>query len=169
MILHTGWTNLTDILKGQLLLPFFSLSAIQAKLRISVISISLCDFPSSPSPCPIHLFSVIAFCPSVRPVTFTKELEDQRNLERQAGETAVLRCETTKPGARVIWRHGDRVLVSSSKYHLKQTGTLVELVIYKLRGADSGEISCDTGSHKTSATLTVRGRLFLGFLLVDAE
>ncbi|XP_019734410.1 obscurin isoform X5 [Hippocampus comes] len=88
-----------------------------------------------------------------QPVFFKTQLQ---NLERQAGETAVLRCETTKPGARVIWRHGDRVLVSSSKYHLKQTGTLVELVIYKLRGADSGEISCDTGSHKTSATLTVR-------------
>ncbi|XP_051944305.1 obscurin isoform X8 [Hippocampus zosterae] len=88
-----------------------------------------------------------------QPVFFKTQLQ---NLEKQAGETAVLRCETTKPGARVIWRHGDRVLVSSSKYHLKQTGTLVELVIYKLRGADSGEISCDTGSHKTSATLTVR-------------
>ncbi|XP_077363922.1 obscurin [Festucalex cinctus] len=88
-----------------------------------------------------------------QPVLFKTQLQ---NLERQSGESVVLRCETTKPGASVIWRHGDRVLTSSSKYHLKQAGTVVELVIYKLRGADSGEYSCDTGSHKISATLTVQ-------------
>ncbi|XP_077471288.1 obscurin [Stigmatopora argus] len=79
-----------------------------------------------------------------------------QNLERQAGESAVLRCETTKPGAKVIWTHGDRVLASSNKYHLKQAGTEVELIIYKLQRADSGEYVCDTGSHKTSATLVVQ-------------
>ncbi|XP_061549134.1 obscurin isoform X5 [Phycodurus eques] len=88
-----------------------------------------------------------------QPVLFKSQLQ---NLERQAGESAVLRCETSKPGASVIWRHGDRVLASSSKYRLKQAGTLVELVIYKLQGADSGDYVCDTDSHKTSATLTVQ-------------
>ncbi|XP_061652377.1 obscurin isoform X3 [Phyllopteryx taeniolatus] len=88
-----------------------------------------------------------------QPVLFKSQLQ---NLERQAGESAVLRCETSKPGASVIWRHGDRVLASSSKYHLKQAGPLVELVIHKLQGADSGDYVCDTGSHKTSATLTVQ-------------
>ncbi|XP_057712682.1 obscurin [Corythoichthys intestinalis] len=88
-----------------------------------------------------------------QPVLFKTQLQ---NLEKQAGESVVFRCETTKPGARVIWRHGDRVLASSSKYHLKQTGTVVELVIYKLQRADSGEYICDTGSHKTSATLVVQ-------------
>ncbi|KAM9845170.1 obscurin [Aulostomus maculatus] len=87
------------------------------------------------------------------PVLFKSQLQ---NLERQAGESASLRCETTKPGACVIWRCGDRVLASSSKYHLKQEGMVVELVIYKLQGADSGEYSCDTGSQRTSATLTVQ-------------
>ncbi|XP_061695247.1 obscurin isoform X3 [Syngnathoides biaculeatus] len=88
-----------------------------------------------------------------QPVLFKSQLQ---NLERQAGASAVLRCETSKPGASVIWRHGDRVLASSSKYHLRQAGTLVELVIYKLQGADSGEYVCDTGTHKTSATLAVQ-------------
>lgn len=58
----------------------------------------------------------------------------------------------------MVWRFGDRVVASSSKYHLKQEGAAVELVIYKLQGADSGEYSCDTGSQRTSAVLTVRGR-----------
>lgn len=83
-----------------------------------------------------------------------------QHLERQAGESASLCCETTKPGACVVWRFGDRVVASSSKYHLKQEGAAVELVIYKLQGADSGEYSCDTGSQRTSAVLTVRGRSF---------
>uniref|UniRef100_A0A3Q3XG12 Ig-like domain-containing protein n=1 Tax=Mola mola TaxID=94237 RepID=A0A3Q3XG12_MOLML len=96
--------------------------------------------------------STLTFTPKV---IFTKELESQT-----VGESASLRCETTKPGASVGWRCGDRVLASSSKYHLKQEGTIVELVIYKLQGADAGEYSCDTGSQKTSAVLTVQGRSF---------
>ncbi|XP_053185436.1 obscurin [Scomber japonicus] len=88
-----------------------------------------------------------------QPVLFKTQLQ---NIEKQAGESASLCCETTKPGASVIWRCGDRVLASSSKYHLKQEGTVVELVIFKLQGADSGEYSCDTGSQRTSGVLTVQ-------------
>ncbi|XP_049888815.1 obscurin [Epinephelus moara] len=88
-----------------------------------------------------------------QPVLFKIQLQ---NLELQEGDSACLRCETTKPGASVVWRCGDRVLASNSKYHLKQEGTTVELVIYKLQGADSGEYSCDTGSQRTSAVLTVQ-------------
>ncbi|XP_073347535.1 obscurin [Pagrus major] len=88
-----------------------------------------------------------------QPVLFKTQLQ---NLERQAGESASLRCETTKPGANVVWRCGDRVLASSSKYHLKQEGTVVELVIYKLQAADTGEYSCDTGNQRDSAVLTVQ-------------
>ncbi|XP_039998756.1 obscurin isoform X7 [Xiphias gladius] len=90
---------------------------------------------------------------NAQPVLFKTQLQ---NLERQAGEIASLRCETTKPGVSVVWSCGDSVLESSSKYHLKQEGTVVELVIYKLQGADSGEYSCDTGSQRTSAVLNVQ-------------
>ncbi|XP_025756351.1 obscurin isoform X3 [Oreochromis niloticus] len=88
-----------------------------------------------------------------KPVLFKTQLQ---NLEGQAGESARLRCEITKPGVSVVWRCGDRVLASSSKYRLKQEGTVVELIIYKLQGTDSGEYSCDTGRQKTSAVLTVK-------------
>lgn len=93
--------------------------------------------------------------PAAQPVLFETQLQ---NLKRKEGESASLRCKTTKPGASVVWRFGDRVLASSSKYHLKQEGTVVELVIYKLRGADSGEYSCDAGNQRTSAVLSVQGR-----------
>ncbi|KAM6918651.1 obscurin [Xenentodon cancila] len=90
---------------------------------------------------------------NAKPVLFKTQLQ---NLERQAEESARFRCETTKAGADVVWRCGGRVLETSSKYHLKREGTVVELVIYKLQGADSGEYSCDTGYQKTSAILTVK-------------
>lgn len=104
------------------------------------------------------LFSSFLHFPTAQPVLFKMQLQ---NLERQAGESASLSCETTKAGASVVWRCGDRVLSSSSKYQLKQEGAVVELVIYKLQAADSGEYSCDTGSQKTTAVLTVQGRRFL--------
>ncbi|KAM8849475.1 obscurin isoform 11-T11 [Spinachia spinachia] len=88
-----------------------------------------------------------------QPVLFKTRLQ---NLEREEGESARLRCETTKPGASVVWRCGDRTLAPSSKYRLKQEGTTVELFIYRLQEADSGEYSCDTGNQRTSAVLTVQ-------------
>lgn len=103
----------------------------------------------------IVMMSFLLSSPAAQPVLFKTQLQ---NLERQAGESACLRCETTKPGASVVWRCGDRVLASSNKYCLKHEGTVVGLVIYKLLGADSGEYSCDTGSQRTSAVLTVQGR-----------
>lgn len=51
------------------------------------------------------------------------------------------------------------MLTASRKYQLKQDGTMVELVIYKLQGSDAGEYSCDTGFQKTSAILCVNGRI----------
>uniref|UniRef100_A0AAZ1X422 Ig-like domain-containing protein n=1 Tax=Oreochromis aureus TaxID=47969 RepID=A0AAZ1X422_OREAU len=39
-----------------------------------------------------------------KPVLFKTQLQ---NLEGQAGESARLRCEITKPGVSVVWRCGD--------------------------------------------------------------
>ncbi|XP_053740002.1 obscurin isoform X2 [Synchiropus splendidus] len=90
---------------------------------------------------------------TAQPVLFKSSLE---HVKRQVGETATFCCETTKPGASVVWRHGDRLLQSSSKHQLRQEGAAVELLIYKLQSSDAGEYSCDTGSHTTTATLTVQ-------------
>lgn len=79
-------------------------------------------------------------------------------LEAEVGETAVFRGEITKPGAPVVWRKDQKILQSSNKYQLRQDGAVVELVIFKLQEADSGEYSCDSGYETTSARLTVKGR-----------
>ncbi|XP_030016091.1 obscurin [Sphaeramia orbicularis] len=88
-----------------------------------------------------------------QPVLFKNQLQ---NLKKEAGENVTFQCEITKPGASVVWRYGNKVLESSSKYHLKQEGTVVKLVIYKLRQSDSGEYSCDTGSQRSTAVLSVK-------------
>nr|XP_023833553.1 obscurin-like [Salvelinus alpinus] len=89
------------------------------------------------------------------PVYFKTPLQ---NLEWDAGEIAILRCEITNPVASVVWSRGDSVLESNNKYQLKQEGAIVKLIIYNLQGADSGEYICDTGYQKTSSMLTVQGR-----------
>ncbi|PWA25396.1 hypothetical protein CCH79_00005404 [Gambusia affinis] len=98
-----------------------------------------------------------------KPVLFKTKLQ---NLERQEDESVSFCCEITKVGASVVWRCGDKVLTASSKYQLKQEGSVVQLVIYKLQLSDAGEYSCDTGFQKTSATLTVNAAevLILKFL-----
>lgn len=99
------------------------------------------------------MFALVA-----QPVLFKSQLVD---VQREAGATAVLRCETTRPGTDVVWRHGDVALAASSTHQLRRDGAVAELLIYRLRGEDSGEYSCDTGTHRTRAVLTVQGRMLL--------
>ncbi|XP_017322293.1 obscurin isoform X6 [Ictalurus punctatus] len=87
------------------------------------------------------------------PILFKTPL---KKLEAEAGETVVFRCELTKPGAPVVWSKDQKILQSSNKHELRQDGAVVELVIYKLQEADSGEYSCDSGYEMTSAQLTVK-------------
>ncbi|XP_067234423.1 obscurin isoform X4 [Chanodichthys erythropterus] len=87
------------------------------------------------------------------PVLFKSCLKD---LETEAGENAVFRCELAKPGAKVIWRKNKSVIEASNKCQLKQDGAVVELIIYKLQGGDSGEYSCETEHDRTSAKLAVK-------------
>ncbi|KAA0704500.1 Obscurin [Triplophysa tibetana] len=77
------------------------------------------------------------------------------NLETEAEENAVFRCELTKPRAKVTWRKNNNVIESSSKYELKQDGVVAVLIIYKLQRGDSGDYSCETEHDRTSAKLTV--------------
>lgn len=98
------------------------------------------------------------------PVLFKSSLKD---LETEAGENAVFRCELAKPGAKVIWRKDKSVIEASNKCQLKQDGAVVELIIYKLQGGDSGEYSCETEHDRTSAKLAVKGRKHLIKVLIS--
>ncbi|XP_016314282.1 obscurin-like [Sinocyclocheilus anshuiensis] len=87
------------------------------------------------------------------PVLFKSSLKD---LESEAGENAVFRCELDKAGAKVIWRKDKSVIEASHKYQLKQDGAVAELIIYKLQEGDAGEYCCETEHDRTSAKLTVK-------------
>uniref|UniRef100_A0A673M1S2 Ig-like domain-containing protein n=1 Tax=Sinocyclocheilus rhinocerous TaxID=307959 RepID=A0A673M1S2_9TELE len=88
------------------------------------------------------------------PVLFKSSLKD---LESEAGENAVFRCELDKAGAKVIWRKDKSVLSDGKKYSIKRDGTIQTLEIHKLSVDDGGEYICEAGDKQSKATLTVKG------------
>ncbi|GCB68619.1 hypothetical protein scyTo_0008255 [Scyliorhinus torazame] len=86
------------------------------------------------------------------PTTFKQELKDE---EAQEDDTAILRCEISRPNIAVQWTKGFTPLHASAKYEMKQKGLIVELVIHKLKSEDSGRYTCDIGDQQTSASLKV--------------
>ncbi|XP_029444171.1 obscurin isoform X11 [Rhinatrema bivittatum] len=89
------------------------------------------------------------------PVLFQRWLQ---NEEAEEGSTVVLRCELTKPNAPVLWRKGEVVLRSTTKYEIRQEGPVVELFIYDVEPQDAGDYTCDSGDQQTSAVLAVKER-----------
>ncbi|XP_021393666.2 obscurin isoform X15 [Lonchura striata] len=87
------------------------------------------------------------------PVLFKQWL---KNEEVEEGRTAVLRCELTRPHARLEWRKGDTVLQPGDKYEIRQEGTRAELLIYEAGAQDAGEYTCDSGDQQTTASLQVK-------------
>ncbi|XP_023777818.1 obscurin [Cyanistes caeruleus] len=87
------------------------------------------------------------------PVLFKQWL---KNEEVEEGRTAVLRCELTRPHARLEWRKGDTVLQPGDKYEIRQEGTRAELLIYEAEAQDAGEYTCDSGDQQTTASLQVK-------------
>ncbi|XP_029863782.1 obscurin isoform X27 [Aquila chrysaetos chrysaetos] len=89
----------------------------------------------------------------VPPPVFKEKLQ---STELQEEETAILRCEVSQPNAAVEWKKGTQVISPSSKYEIRQEGTIHTLKIYHLKPEDSGKYTCDNGNEQTTATLTVK-------------
>ncbi|XP_030218593.1 obscurin isoform X5 [Gadus morhua] len=87
------------------------------------------------------------------PVVFQKELQ---SLEAVEGDQAILSCETSSTGGRVLWRKGSLLLTDGPKYSMERQGSTCILVVSQLRAEDSGEYTCETGDKQTTATLTVK-------------
>ncbi|PKK31955.1 obscurin, cytoskeletal calmodulin and titin-interacting RhoGEF, transcript variant X9 [Columba livia] len=79
-----------------------------------------------------------------------------QSTELREEETAVLCCEVSQPNAAVEWKKGAQVIAPSSKYEIRQEGTIHTLKIYHLKPEDSGKYTCDNGNEQTTATLTVK-------------
>uniref|UniRef100_UPI0009B37A6A obscurin n=1 Tax=Monopterus albus TaxID=43700 RepID=UPI0009B37A6A len=86
------------------------------------------------------------------PIKFLQEL---KNIQVQEGGGVTLCCELSKPGTPVQWKKGNKVLTSGEKYQMKQSGSLVELLIRKSQPEDSGTYSCVCEDIKTTATIII--------------
>ncbi|XP_036067362.1 obscurin isoform X2 [Oryzias melastigma] len=87
------------------------------------------------------------------PVTFRRELGD---VEVKEGDSGVLCCELSKPGARVEWRKGRVILKPGYKYEMKQEGCVAKLIINNIEESDAGKYICKTEDSQSSAELTVK-------------
>lgn len=76
------------------------------------------------------------------------------------GNTVVLRCELSKPGAAVKWWRGEEMLEVGEKYQMRTEGRIAELLIKNVNSEDVGSYSCTMGKEKTTAEVKVKGTLY---------
>lgn len=55
------------------------------------------------------------------------------------------------------WKKGEKVLSDGEKYQMKQSGSILELVIRKCQPEDSGIYSCVCAEVKSTATIIITG------------
>ncbi|XP_074841400.1 obscurin isoform X2 [Carettochelys insculpta] len=89
------------------------------------------------------------------PILFKQNLQD---TELEEGSTVALRCEITKPDARVVWKKGGTILQENDKYEMRQKGSVAELFIHNAEPEDAGRYSCDTGDQQTMAQVKIHAR-----------
>ncbi|XP_058878961.1 obscurin-like isoform X15 [Acipenser ruthenus] len=88
------------------------------------------------------------------PAHFTLDLSD---VEVEESATATLTCELSQPDCiDVQWRKGSLPIYPSSKYQMRQVGTVHTLSINQVTAEDVGEYTCDNGQQQTTAKLTFK-------------
>ncbi|XP_041698291.1 obscurin isoform X4 [Coregonus clupeaformis] len=84
---------------------------------------------------------------------FTKELKD-REAEEKGSVT--LQCETTQPASKATWSKGGVELKAGGRCEMTQKETVLTLTIKQLEEKDSGTYTCDVGTAKMTAKVTVK-------------
>ncbi|XP_031719721.1 obscurin [Anarrhichthys ocellatus] len=86
------------------------------------------------------------------PITFKQKL---KNFQVEEGHSITLECEISKAGVPVEWRLGGDLLENGEKYHIKQRGSALELIIRDAEPEDSGVYTCVCREQRTKATVKV--------------
>ncbi|XP_056105329.1 obscurin-like isoform X18 [Rhinichthys klamathensis goyatoka] len=84
---------------------------------------------------------------------FICELKDATAEENSA---VFFECETAHPASKVTWLKGTKEIKAGGRYELTQKGTVLILNIKDLEKSDSEVYTCDIGSTKSTAKLTVK-------------
>ena len=77
-----------------------------------------------------------------------------------------LECETRRPAKRVTWLKGMMELRSGRKYVMRQSGVVLSLTIFCLERSDTDHYTCDVGTMKSHAQLTVLGEAHNNRLII---
>ncbi|XP_073797163.1 obscurin isoform X48 [Danio rerio] len=72
-------------------------------------------------------------------------------------------CETAQPATKVTWLKGTKEIKAGGRYELTQKGAILILKVKDLEKSDSEVYTCDIGSTKTTAKLTVKAIPVLSF------
>ncbi|XP_077101398.1 obscurin isoform X33 [Siphateles boraxobius] len=86
---------------------------------------------------------------------FICELKDAIAEENSA---VFFECETAHPASKVTWLKGTKEIKAGGRYELTQKGTVLILNMKDLEKSDSELYTCDIGSTKSTAKLTVKAK-----------
>ncbi|KAL7874925.1 hypothetical protein SRHO_G00058950 [Serrasalmus rhombeus] len=83
----------------------------------------------------------------------TRELKETNGEEKG---TVSFECETAQPAAKFTWLKGAKEIKAGEKYQMVQKGTILILTVKDLEKADSDTYTCDVGTAKSAAKLSVQ-------------
>ncbi|XP_031510884.1 obscurin isoform X6 [Papio anubis] len=86
---------------------------------------------------------------------FAKEQLARREVQAEAGASAMLSCEVAQDQTEVTWYKDGKKLSSSSKVHMEAVGCTRRLVVQQAGQADAGEYSCEARGQRISFCLDV--------------
>ncbi|XP_043082208.1 obscurin isoform X25 [Puntigrus tetrazona] len=92
---------------------------------------------------------------------FICELKDATAEEKSV---VCFECETAQPASKVTWLRGTKEIRAGGRYELMQKGTVLILKVKDLEKSDSEVYTCDIGSTKSIAKLTVKAIPVLSFV-----
>jgi len=85
---------------------------------------------------------------------FTKALEDSQADEKSS---VTLQCETAQTPSTVVWLKGHTELKAGGRYVMSQKEGVLALTIKHLEDEDTDIYTCDVGTAKSMAKVTVKG------------